>query len=139
MNPHSKNKPTPANFRSPRPVRASAVNTPDELQALLNRVEANPAKVEFPRDTWGFTSDLKKVALRAASAINGQQDKHDLFIAVLDVLKAHVEARLDVDRAAKLSLVEQKQRLKQERFNRTRTFGAVPKKPVETPKEEIKL
>lgn len=138
MNPHSKQKPTPANFRAPRPVKNSPVNTPEELQALLNRVETNPAKVEFPRDIWGFTSGLKKAAMLAASEIKGQQDKHELFVAVLDVLKAHVEARLDVDRTFKQTLAEQKAKLMHDRHQRTRIFGAVPKKPVE-PSKEIKL
>lgn len=135
MNPHSKPKPS-ANVRSPRPVRNSPVNSDTELQALLNRVETNSALVEWPRDTWGFTSELKKVALRAASEIKGQPDKQTLFLAVLQVLKAHVEARYDVDVNWKKSLNEQKASAQQARIQRTRIFGAVPKKPVETPKLE---
>lgn len=133
MNPHTKPS---ANVRSPRPVRNSPVGNADELKSLLERVESNPAKVEFPRDTWGFTSALKKVALDAASNVKGQEDKQTLLLAVLDVLKAHVIARYSVDIEFRKSLDKQKSELKQGRLQRTRIFGSAVPKPAQPLKQE---
>lgn len=136
MNPHTKKKPPSANVRSPRPVRNSPVNSPEELKDLLSRVTTNSAIIEWPRDTWGFTSELKKVAVKAVSEIKGQPDKQELFLAVLEILKAHAVARYDVDVNWKKSLQDQRVKSQAERINRTRIFGAVPKKPAETLKLE---
>jgi hypothetical protein len=122
-----------ANVRSPTPVSSSPVNTPEELAALLKNVATNPAKVEFPRDTWGFTSDLKKHALRAASSIQGQPDKQLLFLSVLEVLRTHAEARFEVDLNFKKDLRDQALKAYAERTSRQRAFGNVPEdvNPVE--------
>lgn len=126
-----------ANVRSPLPVATSPVNTPEEVQALLQRVSTNSAKVEFPRDTWGFTSAFKKEALRAASGIQGQPDKHQLFLNTLEVIRLHVEARFESDTTFKADQVKQRIRSENERITRTQVFGVKPK--VETPTQEPKL
>lgn len=59
---------------------------------------ANPAQLEFPTDKWGFTSEIKKSVLKAASTIRGSQDKHDLVIAILAVLIQHIKLRQNPDR-----------------------------------------
>lgn len=67
------------------------------LKALIDAVDINPAKVEFPTDTWGYTSELKKVVLKSASQVKGQDDKHDLLVGTLLVLLAHIRKRKAVD------------------------------------------
>lgn len=56
--------------------------------------------VEFPRDTWGFTTELRKAGLKAASSVRGNADKQALFIATLRVLAQHATARVKGDAAA---------------------------------------
>ncbi len=74
----------------------------DALRALIKSVDTNPVNVKFPRDRWGFTSQVRKIGLGAASAVKGSKEKHDLLIATLAVLAAHIRARFDgdCDRAA---------------------------------------
>lgn len=61
-------------------------------------VSTNPALLEFPTDKWGYTSNMRKELLRAASTIKGQPDKAALYLATLDLIRAHVVARFKVDR-----------------------------------------
>jgi hypothetical protein len=56
--------------------------------------------VEFPRDEWGFTSELRAAGLRAASAVRGNDAKQALFVATLRVLAQHAAARFEGDAAA---------------------------------------
>ena len=60
-------------------------------------VPANPALVEFPRDTWGFTTALRKIGLQVAGAIRGDRAKLELFIQTLGILAQHAQARIDGD------------------------------------------
>lgn len=62
-------------------------------------VSGNVALVEFPRDEWGFTSELRAAGLRAASAVRGNAEKQALFVATLRVLAQHAAARLKSDAA----------------------------------------
>ena len=71
-----------------------------DLKELLTNVSANPAKLEFPRDTWGFTSAVKRVVLLAASSIKGNKEKHDLLVGTLAILIQHLVARVGTDREA---------------------------------------
>jgi hypothetical protein len=71
-----------------------------ETKAAPAPVSGNPALVEFPRDTWGFTSDLRKAGLLAASAVRGSQEKQDLLLATLRVIAQHSLARFDGDAEA---------------------------------------
>ncbi len=123
-----------ANVRSPIAVANPSVNTPEEIAALLERVATNPAKVEFPRDVWGFTSQFKTYAMRAASAINGSKDKHDLFMNTLAVIAKHAEARFDVDVNSKAVLASQRVAAEKERLSRQSGYAVPPK--VVTPTQE---
>lgn len=60
-------------------------------------VSPNPALVEFPRDEWGFTSELRKVGLRSAAAIRGDEAKLTLYIQTLATLAQHAQARIAGD------------------------------------------
>ncbi|QIG68325.1 hypothetical protein EVB84_050 [Rhizobium phage RHph_Y48] len=64
-------------------------------------VSSNPAQVEFPRDTWGFTTALRKYGLLVAGAIRGDEAKLDLFIQTLGILAQHAQARIESDKAAR--------------------------------------
>ncbi|MGX9389616.1 hypothetical protein ACWX0O_01700 [Nitrobacteraceae bacterium UC4449_H16] len=60
-------------------------------------VSANPALVEFPRDLWGMTAELRKAGLRAAGSVRGNPEKQALFVATLRVLAQHSAARVRAD------------------------------------------
>lgn len=64
------------------------------------KVSSNPAKVEFPRDPWGFTTELRKAGLQAASGVRGDVDKNALFLQTLRILAQHAQSRLNSDAAA---------------------------------------
>lgn len=72
-------------------------------KAAAPAVSANPTKVEFPRDQWGMTTDLRKYGLLAAGRVRGDQAKLDLFLATLRLLAQHAMARLPVDQEARSS------------------------------------
>lgn len=59
----------------------------------VSKVPANPVMIEWPADTYGATSDLKTALLKAASGMNGQQDKYEVIMGVLEIGIAHVRAR----------------------------------------------
>lgn len=62
-------------------------------------VSSNPAQVEFPRDTWGFTTALRKYGLLVAGAIRGDEEKLSVFIQTLGILAQHAQARIEGDKA----------------------------------------
>lgn len=70
-------------------------------------VSSNPAQVEFPRDTWGFTTNIRKYGLLAAGAVRGDDEKLELFITTLGILAQHAKARLESDKAIKLVRMEE--------------------------------
>lgn len=65
-----------------------------------NAVSHNAAFVEFPRDKWGMTSELRKAGLRAAGSVRGNKEKYDLFVSTLRVLAQHAAARIKTDAEA---------------------------------------
>lgn len=71
----------------------------------MTTVSSNPALVEFPRDQWGFTTELRKYGLRVAGAIRGDEAKFQLFLETLTVLAKHAQARLEGDKADRLERV----------------------------------
>jgi hypothetical protein len=70
-----------------------------DTKAVEATVSANPALVEFPRDEWGMTSELRKAGLRCASSVRGNKEKQSLFVATLRVLAQHSAARVNSDAA----------------------------------------
>lgn len=76
---------------------AAAVAPTAPVAPTETPVSTNPAMVEFPRDVWGMTTELRKAGLRAASAVRGNAEKHKLFLATLRVLAQHSAARLNSD------------------------------------------
>lgn len=68
-----------------------------EFKELIVNVSANPAEIQFPTDKWGFTSAIRKEVLRTAANVKGQKDKHDLLVATMAVLVAHIQKRLPGD------------------------------------------
>jgi len=65
------------------------------------QVSTNPALIGFPADKWGYTSKMRKELLAAAATIKGQPDKAKLFLATLDLIRAHVIARFALDSGRK--------------------------------------
>lgn len=74
------------------------VVTQDRLKDLLSKVTDNPANLEFPTDRWGFTTDIKKIVLKRAASVRGQEDKHSLLLATMAILVAHIKARYPKDK-----------------------------------------
>lgn len=72
------------------------------LKELLAGVGVNPAALVFPTDKWGFTSEIKKTILKAAGAVKGQDDKHDLLLSTLLVLITHIKLRKDKDHSDRM-------------------------------------
>lgn len=72
-----------------------------------NPVSSNPALVEFPRDTWGFTTALRKYGLLVAGAIRGDDQKLTIFLQTLAVLAQHAQARIEGDKEAKRVRLEE--------------------------------
>lgn len=73
-------------------------------------VSSNPALVEFPRDTWGFTTALRKYGLLVAGAIRGDDQKLTVFLQTLAILAQHAQARIEGDKAereARLQAVQE--------------------------------
>lgn len=98
-----------------------------DLKDLLTNVSANPAKLEFPRDTWGFTSAVKKTVLLAASAVKGNKEKHDLLVAVLAILIQHLVKRQEPDSKTQAERVEV-QKAAADELRPRQSFGVI--KPV---------
>jgi hypothetical protein len=96
-------------------------------------VPANPALVEFPRDEWGFTTELRKAGLQAAQRIRGNDEKHKLFIDTIKIIAQHAIARLEGDAAALVREIEQIAERDASALHRQ--FG---KAPVEAPAVEEK-
>lgn len=98
-------------------------------------VSANQAMVEFPRDQWGITSELRKAGLRAASSIRGDEEKMKTFLATLRVLGAHAAARFNGDGEAIKARAERIAAREASAFHRVASHGVAPvvapAKPVE--------
>lgn len=100
-------------------------------------VPANPALVEFPRDQWGFTSELRKAGLRAASAVRGDDEKHKLFLDTIRILAQHALARLEGDAEAVAARVKQVAEQEASIFRRQHwTAPAVPAEQAPAPAEK---
>jgi len=110
-------------------------STVEQIKALIAKTGPNPALLEFPTDTWGFTSGVRKEVLKAASSVRGQDDKHLLLIGTLQVLLAHIKARYEPDKAARADEVAFREAQATDRVNRNRVV-ATPA-PVSTTKENL--
>lgn len=98
----------------------------DNLKELMDNVSDNSSLIVWPRDEWGFTSELKKAIVKIASRVP-TEEKSDLAIATLMVALAHLKKRRAKDaRVAKLMLDETaKAEIAREPMER---FGKVTKK-----------
>lgn len=74
---------------------------------LGQTVASNPAFLNWPQDRWGFTSELRKALLKAASGIQGDKEKHDLVMLTLGIGAKHVMTRFLVDKAYKQKQIDE--------------------------------
>ena len=79
-------------------AEAAQADTLERIKELIVNVSDNPGAIVFPTDQWGFTSQVRKAVLTAASTVRGQDDKHLLLVGTLSVLLAHIKARLPKDK-----------------------------------------
>lgn len=105
------------------PAKAKAAGAAPELQeaAPKNRVPANPALVEFPRDEYGTMSNLRRELLLAASNIRGNPEKHKLYLATLGIAAQHAQARLSTDAEA----IKREYQDEEDRISRANRVGRV--------------
>jgi len=106
-------------------VAPAPPETKEEIRSMITTASANPADLQFPTDTWGFTSDIKKAVLRAASTIRGQDDKHNLMLQTLSVLAAHIVARKPKDAEFAQKRTDRKKASADERAPRQRVSASV--------------
>ena len=71
------------------------------MSATQKEVTANPAKVEFPRDIWGATTELRKAGLKCAGKINHDPNKLTVYLQTLAILAGHAQARHERAKAAR--------------------------------------
>lgn len=79
------------------------------MSATQKAIPANPAKVEFPRDIWGATTELRRAGLKCAGKINHDPNKLAVYLQTLATLAGHAQARharAKVDREAQLASIE---------------------------------
>lgn len=100
--------------------------TMDEIRKLIASTGANPAELKYPIDRWGFTSEIKKVVLKAASSVKGQDDKHELLMGVLAILLAHVKARKGPDAEVQARMFAEQERAAVARRHLERVSGTIP-------------
>lgn len=65
---------------------------------LVQNVSDNPAQVVWPRDPWGFTSELRKAITKVSGRDNGHTEKEEILIATMMVGLAHFKKRRDKNR-----------------------------------------
>lgn len=75
-------------------VHAKAI-TPVLEAARAPTVSANPTKVEFPRDQFQSTQEVRGAGLRAAGRVGMSKEKLDVLLATYKVLAAHAVARFE--------------------------------------------
>lgn len=83
----------------------------------------NPAKLPFPVDKWGFTSAIKKEILKAASTVQGNDEKNELLLNTLVVLVTHIKLRQIKDKELKASRMKFNTAQKQDRAVREMVTG----------------
>ena len=65
--------------------------------AGLPIVSHNSTLVEWPTDTWGFTTELKAAIINVASRVQGAADKKLMVDQVFNIGRAHLEAKFAID------------------------------------------
>lgn len=65
--------------------------------AGLSIVSHNSSLVEWPTDTWGFTTELKAAIVNVASRVQGAADKKLMVDQVFNIGRAHLEAKFAID------------------------------------------
>jgi hypothetical protein len=70
--------------------------TNEEMKAAMENVSDIATQIKWPRDEWGFTSDLRKTVVQIAHKAN-TPEKSDLVIEHLMLAIAHMRKRKDKD------------------------------------------
>lgn len=95
------------------------------FKELLASVPANPADLKFPTDKWGFTSGIRKEVLRAAAAVRGADEKHELLVMTLAILIQHIHARKAKDAANHAETLERRRKAAEGRAIRETFSGSL--------------
>ena len=69
------------------------------MQAPEQEVSGTFAKLVFPTDRWGLTTELKLSSRDIAARISGSEDKYTLVVDTLKLLLRHIETRYNEDKA----------------------------------------
>lgn len=78
----------------------------DTKATTVNGKVVNPRKIEWPVDTFGISSMLKKEGVRAAGRIKGDEAKLKTFLNVLKALGEHAKAKFADDRKVAEARIE---------------------------------
>lgn len=100
-----------------------------EAPAKHQRSQSNPMHVQWPTDPWGFTRELRKAILLAASKTAGDKDKKKLLDETLAVGLSFIEAKFKSDEAHRA------QRLARANGGKPAAQPEAPKQEPEAPKE----
>ena len=73
----------------------------EAVKAPAKAAPANPAFINFPVDTWGFTSKMRKETVAAAMRVKGSEDKMKVFRETMQLIAEFAEARFNEDAAAR--------------------------------------
>lgn len=103
----------------------------EQIKALIEAAGPNAAELKFPTDKWGFTSEVKKAVLKAASSVRGNEEKQKLLLGTLAVLQAHIRKRYPRDRDVAKARLTAQEAAHNERLPRER----VSSYPVNTVKD----
>ena len=83
---------------TPKPVPASKTIKPEgkrtaEQTRPSDGNTSNPRKIQWPLDTFGFTTLLRKEGVRAIGRIKGHEQKYRIFAETLQTLASHAKAK----------------------------------------------
>ena len=74
---------------------------PMRIKKEFKKNTTNPSELQFPTDRWGLTKDVKASIVAMTARICGSPEKYELAKETLDTLLAYLEARYELDKAAR--------------------------------------
>jgi hypothetical protein len=74
--------------------------TVEQATAIREKVGTNSAKLPWPQDRGGITSLLRREGARAIGRIGGREDRLELVLEVLDILREYAIEKYEFQRTA---------------------------------------
>lgn len=73
----------------------------NKLKQTKVKMDANPTKIAWPTDKWGFTRELRKAVLTTATKLKGDADKKRLLDETLEVAIEFLEVNYESSQRAR--------------------------------------